>query len=306
MIDERELSRALHDLAERDGSTGAPPIPDLLQRGRRARSGRAAVAAAVTVTAGALVATGVAVAPHGGRQVAGGPVPLALAAQTTEHSTFRFAMTGVWLHQAKPWNRTSSTGAYDPTGRRGHLTYGDYQAIEVGTQCFDRNTGTPQVSASYSPAADAPPPGTWRRAWTCAYFDAGTRPYVQGFPDPVRLTNQIETGTVTYTGRTGGAPPVDSYRYSYDEDVPRPPRLPSPRITEHHAGVLQIDAVSHRIIRITDDITSEASTAPGENVDTSGEYQIELVLSDFGTGLDVAVPTNPLPPDPTASPAPTH
>jgi hypothetical protein len=305
MIDERELSRALHDLAARDDTAAAPPIPDLIQRGRRARSGRVAVVAAVTVTTGALVATAVAVAPRGSQQVAGAPVPLALAAQTTEHTTFRFTVTGVRVEHGTPWQRSTTTGAYDPTGRRGYFTYEDYQGRQVGTECFYRITSPPHVSASDSPAANAPPPGAWQRAWTCADFDATPRPFVRGFPDPVTLVNRIAAGTVTYAGRTGGTHPVDTYRYSYDQDLPRPPHGPDPGITEHATGVVEIDAVSHRIIRITDDITSDSSPASGVKV-LDSEYQVELVLSDFGTRVDVSVPTNPLPPDPTASPAPTH
>src|SRR5204863_6510777 len=99
---------ALHELAERD-DTGAPPVAGLLRRGHRARLGRGARTATVAAAASVLVAGGVAAAVADRGEP--GPVPLALAAQTTTRSAFHFRLEATLVPAIHAIRRH---GGYDP------------------------------------------------------------------------------------------------------------------------------------------------------------------------------------------------
>ncbi|GAA0904941.1 hypothetical protein [Virgisporangium aurantiacum] len=177
MIDEQALSAALHELADRD-EVGTPPLDRLLHRGRRSRRARNAVATTVTATAaiGALAAGTVLAAPGGDSPNADTPWSLALAAQTTSQSTFRFKQTQTIqldAHTEFPDGNVSVIqGLYDPVNRRAafEVLVGGARNMTV---CADpsggpggapspsgRSGGTPSASASGGPGSgrSQPPP----------------------------------------------------------------------------------------------------------------------------------------------------
>ncbi|MFG2045511.1 hypothetical protein [Dactylosporangium sp. NPDC048998] len=166
MIDEQVLSFALHELADRD-EVGAPPIDRLLHRGRRSRWARNAAGATVTATAaiGALAASTVLASPGGNSHNAGDPRSLALAAQTTSQSTFRFKQTQTIqldAHSQFPEGNVSVIqGLYDPVNRRGafEVLVGGARNMRLCADPAGRPSGGPYPSGSAGGAPSPSAPG---------------------------------------------------------------------------------------------------------------------------------------------------
>jgi hypothetical protein len=289
MIDERRLSTALHDLADRD-ETGPPPVQRLLDRGHHTRSRRTAVAAA-TATAGALAVTALVIAPRTSRLPAA-PVPLSVAGQTTQNTTFRFSLT-VAVDDRR---LTITTGAYDPTSRKGSFKNDTHEALRVGPDCFYRNFFTLKVSPSdpgILPSGVAPS-GDWQRAWTCGEFDMDAL----GSPlNPGTLLDRLSAlGSVSYAGRKGG---VDLYRFSYTRRI----QVPGPggdTVTDEYTGTVEIDARTKLISRVSYDMVSKISRP--DTLRGSDRVRRDLVFSDYGLPVQASTPASPFPPNPTSSP----
>jgi hypothetical protein len=280
MIDDETLSVALHNLAEPD-ETGPAPIAGLLRRGRRARFNRLARTAGATAAAVAVVAGLAAVA----RPSEPGPVPLALAAQTTQRATFHFEQT------FSLENRAGETvippgppyrGAYDPVHNRGyriqvmpgdpHLTTEERQ---IGDDCYvHHGRGFVWQRSSMSDRR----PGCWQLT------DSAEGSALGASASPVDLLAELENaGQVSYAGRTGkGTQKVDTYRFTYRYDAGDNEH----RTLEKH-GAVDIDVATRRIVRLAYGSTDVTR-------DGNGRYLLafsqELTLSGFGEPVIVERP----------------
>lgn len=276
MIDEKVLSDALHEIADHD-DTGVPPV-GLLRRGRRARLGRAVRTATVAAAASVLVAGVVAVAGPGSG--VSGPVPLALAAQTTAETTFHFRLDTELMLPGKLVETVPWEGQYDPVHDRGDKRtvepYGhQLEERQIGSDCFFHN-----------------PQGEWYRMQRCGSFtDLPETANLGEAADPGDLLAQLESaGKVSYTGRTGkGGNAVDTYRFTYTYTAPADQWIAT------KTGTVDIDVTSRRIIRVSYQVDFSGDPHPVS-------IRVDLRLDHFGMRVDVSPPANPLPvPVPTAT-----
>jgi hypothetical protein len=270
MIDEKELSAALRDLADRD-EAGSPPVADLLHRGRRARAGRVVRGAAVMVVAAALV-TAVAVAVRPAAPTA--PVPLALAAQTTERTTFHFRVEFAYLVNGAvadfapvPWD-----GRYDPVHDRGYMTMTGiaFEIRQLGSRCFSRN----------GPAAG------WKREARCwRIIPAAAGREIPDPADPGALLAEFrKSGRVTYVGRTGAGPnAVDSYRFVY----PIIQQIGGKSYVVDKNGTVDIDVANRRITRVVYLLDNNPEKRPGLPPQF---LRVVMRFDEFGTPVDVPEP----------------
>jgi hypothetical protein len=280
MIDEKELSTALHDLAERD-EAGIPPVQRLLRRGHRARTGRAALAVTATATAGALVAAAVGAAPHR----AGRPVPLALAAQNSTQTPFRFTITGTTRLAGHTQTMTPATGGYDSARHRGYWKQGYFEMRQVGADCFARYV------------VDGAAPNSWELVHSgCWSISAGSIDSVLTSSSPGDLLDKLKTlGSVTYAGRTGsGSHAVDRYRFSYTEDS-------GVIVTLSYTGAVEIDVATGRITQVSFQIKVKQSN-PDFQVKMASEQQLVFSFHDYGAPVDVTAPDDVQPPGPSSYP----
>ena len=282
MIDEKELSVALHHLVASD-ETGRAPIDGLLRRGRRARVNRIALTAGVATATVGLAAALAAVAPPDEP----GRVPLELAAQTTQRTTFRFQQTfsfkgatGETVFQAgEPYR-----GAYDPVHDRGYRTLvipGEpgltREERQIGDACYSRQgRDAPWYVSSMS--------ATFAACWRLTSSAEGSALGVSASPGDL-LAELEHVGEVSYAGRTAsGEHKVDTYRfiYRYSADT----RPDEERTFEKH-GTVDVDVATHRIIRVAYDST---------DVTGDGKYMLsasgDLTFSEFGESVVVQEPAD--------------
>jgi hypothetical protein len=285
MIDEEKLSVALHNLAEPD-ETGPAPINGLLQRGRRARLIRFARTAGITMAAVAVAAGLAAVA----RPRESGPVPLALAAQTTQRATFQFEQTfslkGPTGEAIIPAG-TPYRGAYDPVHDRGyriqvmpgepHLTTEERQ---IGDDCYSRHSPRdPWYLSSMSGER-------WSGCWRLTDSAEGSVLGISASPGDL-LVELENAGQVSYAGRTDkGRHGVDTYRFTYRYAVDAGPD--DHRVLEKH-GTVDIEVATRRVIRLAYGSTDVTG-------DRDGRYLLafsqELTLFGFGEPVVVKKPAN--------------
>jgi hypothetical protein len=272
VIDEQTLTRGLHDLAERH-EPGAPPVAALLRRGRRTRIGRAAgvfATAAVLAVGSVYALTGV---PPSGTQ----PVPLALAAQTTELTTFRFHEEGMTVEGLGGAGPTLPVdGAVDPVNRRGFaIAKWDGRRISEIRQFGD---------TCYSGFSPPDGPDRWHRA-PCGNDAMMQDPQSQALgrsasPGPL-LKELREAGDVTHEGRSGsGADAVDTYRFSYAFTRVTYSERPDNQGTR--SGTVQVSVSTHRIVAVRYRTKYDARRT---------EFTTDLRLFDFGTPVEVEAPT---------------
>jgi hypothetical protein len=282
MIDEKELSTALHHLAVSD-ETGTAPIDGLLRRGRRARFNR------ITLTAGVAVATvglaaGLAAVAQPDQP---GPVPLDLAAQTTQRTTFRFEQTFSFKGPAGETILPAGApyqGAYDPVHDRGYrirVMPGEPRLTEeerqIGDACyFHVGQDTPWHVSSMSAKFPA--------CWQLTDSAEGSALGVSASPGDL-LAELEHVGEVSYVGRTAtGKHKVDTYRFIYRYPVDVGPN--QQRTLEKH-GTVDIDVATHRIIHLaygSTDVTGDRKYMLSASQD--------LTFSYFGTPVVVQEPTN--------------
>jgi hypothetical protein len=266
MIDEKELSAALHELADRD-ETGTPAVDQLLRRGRRARFGR--VARTATATAALVVGVALVAEPS-----APAPVPLALAVQNTARTTFHLRFdVAMGDDPANLDPLVPSEGEYDPANDRGYLRAimppGEplWEHRQIGADCYFTGSGD-----------------GWRRISDC--WKPSTEPETEGLgasANPRELLAQLEqAGQVSYAGRTGeGSRAIDTYRFGYevvDNDG-----------TESKSGTVDIDVDSRRIVKVSYRVSSTLRGL-GARLRTV-PFHVEITLDDFGTPVDVDVPS---------------
>jgi hypothetical protein len=281
MIDEKILSGALRELAERD-ETGTPPVAGLLRRGHRARLGRTVRTVTVAAAASLLMAGGWAVVAGTGEPA---PVPFALAAQTTARTTFHFRLdfTEGPISTA-PWH-----GDYDPVHDRGTWTtepvgpQGFFVEMrQIGSDCFSR----------YGPS------GSWSWGQRCWPFTTSPETAALGAAGtPGELLAQLkQAGPVTYAGRTGkGRHAVDTYRFTY-RIATAPPQWVATK-----TGTVDIDVTTHRIVKVRYRV--DFAPKDGGTYRSPVSTNIVLTLNNFGTPVDVVAPTGARPP--TATPGRT-
>jgi hypothetical protein len=336
MIDEQILSSALRELADRD-EVGAPPLDRLLHRGRRSRRARNAAATTVAATAaiGALAAGTVLASPGGDSPNADVPRSLALAAQTTSQSTFRFKQTQTIQVDADmqfPDGIVSvAQGLYDPVNRRGA-----FEVLVGGarneTWCSDpsgRPVPSPPGGSSGGPSHPPPsvtcsaaPPQEMTRISELRQIGAQCfmRPAAAGQPwqqlqgdhctpanaggvamsiNPQEVLESIRTlGSATYRGRTGTGPQTtDTWTFGYT--IERTANTAPLTVT----GTVAVNVATGLITQVTThDVVEESGSLPFVT-DSQTEF------SDFGTPVVVTAPSIPvsLPPaNPTPSPTNTR
>ena len=237
MIEELDLAHRLRELADRD-EPAAAPVAEILARGRRTRAVRAA-AYATGVTAvlvlGALATVGLFDA-QGAAPITTSPPPshvtLALAAQTTAQSTFRFAMTA----KSEPGGEVQIrwTGAADPANGRSlikdarHIKFVEQRRI--GHRCYVLSTPDSRWQSLRCPAG----PGA-----------LGTTAQLTG--NPMAVLEQLKaTGSATYVGRTGaGDAAVDTWQFSYTQ----PSIAGSTPFTS--AGTATVNVATNQIANVT-------------------------------------------------------
>jgi hypothetical protein len=323
MIDEQLLSSALHDLADRD-EVGTPPLDRLLRRGRRSRRARNAATVTATAAIGALAAGAVLASPGANSRNAGDPISLALAAQTTSQSTFRFKQTHTSQLAANTeyndGNVSIVQGLYDPVNRRGafEVLVGGARNMTLCADPPGRPSGGPSQPAP-SPSCSAAPPLEMTRISELRQIGdqcflhpggAGTQPWQQlrsnqcgrasaagvGMStDPQELLDRIETlGTATYRGRTGtGSQATDTWTFGYTTE-----RTAS-EVPVTVTGTVAANVATGLITQVTTHLVVEESGPAPYVADSETEF------SDFGTPVVVTAPSSsvPLPP---GSPTPTH
>jgi hypothetical protein len=275
MIDDDLLASALHELAGQEDA-GVPPVGPLLRRGRRARRTRLALFATVGVagvTGGAVLATG-APGPSGSAPVAehppnAGHVSLALAAQTTQRSTFRVAMKVILGNAAGPSSTGPSTyvttyeGAFDPANKRGYLksTSGNRAKFSeertLGNQCFTRGPNAKWITNN-------------QPCLGIGMLATG----VSTATDPASMLNQLKSlKTTTYSGRTGsGSAAVDTWKITYTQ------RSTESTLTD--TGTVTVNVATSQVATLSIHESSSPSTWSDVSLDFSG----------YGQPVDVVAP----------------
>jgi hypothetical protein len=279
MSDEKELSAALHDLADREEPV-TPPVDGLLRRGRRARLSRYARTATLTAAAGALI-TGVALIPQAA-QKSPEPVPLALAAQNTAKTSFqvRFDID----HSV--FGETREVGKYDPVHDRGYLDRPGilFDQRQIGSDCYLSRELT-----------DPPRPGKeWFRApgecWNPS--DAPETEGAGATGSPGELLAQLkQAGKTSYVGRTGeGSHAIDTYRFRYQH-------LDEYDWIVRKTGTVDIDVSTQRIIKVSYRIQSRTEKTSDKTSDGGWTVPADVVirLDDFGTPVKVTAPSDIVP-----------
>ncbi|MCA2217662.1 hypothetical protein [Jidongwangia harbinensis] len=280
MIDEKRVSDALQHLAEPD-ENGPAPVDGLLRRGRRARLHRTARTAGVAVAAVAATAGLAAVVRPGEPE----PVPLALAAQTTQRTTFQFRQTfSLQFDVGDSPNQSERPyrGAYDPVRDRGYRIWvmpGEPQLTreerQIGDDCYIYNA----------------PDDRWQRyrmsegraaCWQVTATAEGSALGASASPGDL-LAELEKAGQVEYAGRTGkGRHKVDTYRFTYRYGVEAGP---AGQRTLEKRGTVDIDVATRRIIHLA--VGSTDVTGDGSRLLTASE---DLVLSRFGEPVVVKRP----------------
>ena len=275
MIDDDLLTSALHELAGQEDA-GVPPVGLLLRRGRRSRRTRLALFATVGVagvTGGAVLATG-APGPSGSAPIAehvsnAGHVSLALAAQTTQRSTFHVAMKVTLGNAAGPSGSGPSTyvmtyeGAFDSANKRGYLksTSGSQAKFAeertIGNQCFTRGPNAKWITNNQP----------------CLGIGA-LATGVATATDPASLLDQLKSlKTTTYSGRTGtGAAAVDTWRIAYTQ------KTTGSTLTD--TGTVTVNVATSRVAALSIRESSSPSTWS----------DVSLDFSDYGQPVNVVAP----------------
>lgn len=284
--EERALSVALHDVAER-GPGGSAPIDRLLSRGRRRRHARYASVCAVGVTGAAVLAAFVSAGPGAGRSpdMASGtsatrpsPIALSLAAERTDASPFHFSLTATTpatggktgSQTGEPTRTDVSEGAFDPSPMRGYTkAFGGgqtAQSIRIGDTCYSQ----PTVTA----------PWLVRACSSAAVVSLASLTQ-----DPAAALKQLESaGGATYVGRTGsGSGELDTWKFTFTQKALVTAGSSTAGYTV--TGTASVGAADGRVAAIdfTVAITPNA-------VITGSDTEISIKFSDYGAPVSVSAP----------------
>jgi hypothetical protein len=334
MMDEQELSLALHGLVDRDGPS-TPPVQRLLHRGHLSRRMRSiAGAATATVTAGLLVA-GFAGFPPAGTPPTDG---LVYAGAHATPGSYHFRTTDRQVSDTgQVVNEYSVEGDSDPGNQRAVLKlYGPGMSLSCYTTLLPDATpepgGEPMCTgytqppgapnnlmqevggvcyfSSYAPSlqtgiwAAAPGACFWRIG---AGLDGAVEAALPMRPGEFRVRLQA-LGSLTYSGRAGtGAQAVETWSFRNTA----PPLRQEPAIT--YTGTITINAATGLVTRLWSH--GEGTLSSGhkfalESDTTFSRYGTPVVtwLPSRSTGTSPA-PSTPVPgqgsptPDPSGGPA---
>jgi hypothetical protein len=283
IIDEEQLSNALHQLADRDGSS-RPPVQQLLQRGRRSRRRRTAATAATALAAATAVAAGgfTAIGLTGQQpappvaSAAAAPVSLALAANSTASAAFRYQLSTTVVLSDGSSSRETEVGAFDPVREVGYLTVRGpfpHEERRIKDTCYLLEDGHGD--------------GLWQVLHApCGEFDRTERTaggQTGQSVNPQEVLAQLKTlGTVTYRGRTGsGAAAVDTYSYTSNAVL-------YGKFPVSYTGQVKVGVTTKKVAEVSYTMTLRAPRPK----DRERAVKIVISFADYGTAVDVAIPSN--------------
>jgi hypothetical protein len=286
--DERALSAALRDLAGR-GPSGAPPLGDLVARGRRRRHARTALAGAAGVTGVAVVAALASTGPRAGLtpDTASGvsaasrpsPISLSLAAERTDASPFHYSLTSSTTSGraggAGKASTATSQGAFDPSTLRGYATAvgggQSAQSIRIGDTCYAQ----PVADGPWLILPCSPPPSSLTTLGDLTQ-------------DPAAVLKQLEAdGLATYAGRTGsGSDEADVWKFTLTQKPQASTEDGRIEIGFTATGTARVGVAGGQVAAIDYTVT----IAPGQILATS-VTNISITFSDYGAPVHVSAPS---------------
>jgi hypothetical protein len=301
MMNERELSAALHGLGDRD-ALGVPPIERLLERGHRSRRVRTAAGGVTALVIAGLLVAGVTVFPRPGASPPGDLV-YAGAHPTTDSYHFRTYETALAAGGATIEYRLE--GDSDPQNQ--HAVYGSYgpkpgpacfPALEVPvpnptkTRCNEHPpAGAPMIMLDHLAGTcymwtELPPPGLMTMGfvgegpdcpWRLGAGLDGTWPV-----RPSEFKSRLQAiGTLTYKGRTGeGSQATDAWSFRNTQAE----SWSTPAMT--YTGTLAINVATGLVTRLQS--SGDGTSSTGDRV----IYWSDTTFSRYGTPVVSTRPTD--------------